>query len=509
MTLDKGIVSGMLRLVDFPSTDGWISAFGGFFVFHATGGLLPMNAEICNKISSIFGDDVQNLHGNLFRVKRSRIRLSKQGIASENGKLVYGNPRWHINRMGEQAAKGMDKAHMDELRNSIQDEGLENPIRLRVVEDGKKSFLEVINGERRFRCVEQLCERNVPCFDSSEEAEKPASEIYEWIDCRIDFMDDKTALRIALKPNATSEIIGEAANIHVVKTLRDSGFDDQEILKLTGKSISWLRETEKIIGLDSTCLEHFEQDKINRTVALHLALVENADERLELLEKIKESAQMRHSQKIKKVEEKKAKAEEEIECEEAAASLAEKYGDEEAAEAHSSKSEKAKKRAKAMEGECKSLASKPAKATSKDLDSSAPLSHKKIKSLYVDLISSIIEGEGFDEDGNSYGLNLELLAAVGGVLSAVMEGKKDSMDVLVEHCSLVIEDEEIEDSDNEDDYAVEDSSDDIDEEYEEEEEDEDGDEYYEEEDVSDEYETPMELEKEFEEASVNDEEDFD
>lgn len=468
-----------------------------------------MKTVEASKISSIFGDDAQHLHGNLFRVKRSRIQLSKPGISSENGRLVYGNPRWHTNNQGEQEAKGMDKAGMEELRNSIQDEGLENPIRLRVIE-GKKAFLEVVNGERRFRCLDDLCERNVPCFDSSLDEERQASEIYEWVDCRIDFMDDKTALRVALKPNATSEIIGDAASIHVVKVLKQSGYDDQEILKSTGKSISWLRETDKIIGLDEVCLQNFEQNKINRTVALHLALVENVDDRLEMLQKIKESAEIRHSDKMKKIDDKRAKTEQEIECEDAAAHLAKKYGDDESAEMHSKKSEKAKNKAKAIEGEQKKASSKPAKATSKDLGVSSPLSHNKIQSLYVDLIVAIIEGEGFDDEGNSYGLNLELLSPIAEILKAIMDGNKESMDVLIQHCALVVEEEEaegVESDETEEVYSEGDE--DEDEEYEEEEEeDEDEDEEYKEE-IADEDDTPIELEREFEEASMNDEEDFD
>lgn len=461
-----------------------------------------------SKISSIFGDDVQHLHGNLFRVKRNKIKLSKPGITSENGRLVYGNPRWHTNKQGEQEARGMDKAGMEELKNSIQDEGLENPIRLRIIEEGKKSFLQVINGERRFRCIEELCERNVPCFDCSTDEDRPASEIYEWVDCRIDFMDDKTALRVALKPNATSEVIGDAASIHVVKVLKDSGYDDQEILKSTGKSISWLRETEKIIGLDEVCLQNLERGEINRTVAVHLSLVENVDERLEMLQRIKESAEIRHSEKMKKIEAKKAKTEQEIECEEAAAQLAEKYGDEEAAEMHAKKSEQAKKKAKAIEKEQNKASSKPAKATSKDLGVSNPLSHNKIQSLYIDLIAAIIEGEGFDDEGNSYGLNLDLLAPIAEILKAIMKGNKEAMDVLMEHCALVVEEEEIEAEDSEDSEEVYSEGDDEEYEEEEEEEYEDEDEEYEEE-IGDEDDTPIELEKEFEEAAMNDEEDFD
>jgi hypothetical protein len=466
-----------------------------------------MKAVEVEKISSIFAGEAQHLHGNLFRIKRDRIKLSRPGISSQNGGLVYGNPRWHLNKAGEQEAKGMDSATMEELRNSIQDEGLENPIRLRVMEVGKKSFFEVVNGERRFRCLEELCERNLNCFDSSVDRDRPASEIYEWVDCRVDFMDDKKALRVALKPNSTSEVIGEAASIHIVKTLKESGFDDQEILKLTGKSLPWLRETEKIIGLDKVCLEHFEQDKINRTVALHLAVVENVDERLELLQKIKDSAEIRHYQKMRKVDDKRAKNQHEIECETAASELSKKYGDDKSAEAHSANSKKAKKKAAALDGEREKLSSRPAKATAKDLDVSGPLTHNKIKSLYLDLISSILEGQGFDEDGNSYGVNLEFIAAVAGVLNAIMSGKKGAMDVLLEHCPIVIEDEYDQDQDEEEADQVHSEGDDEDEDYEEEEEEEEEENEYEEE-IGDEDETPVELEKEFE-ACANDEEDFD
>lgn len=453
------------------------------------------------RISEIFGDDVQHLHGNLFRARRGLVKLANSGLSVQEGKLVYGNPRWFVNKSGEPEAKGIEKGKMEELRNSIQDEGLENPIRLRVKE-GKKNFLEVINGERRLRCVEQLCERDVPCFDAESNSQRPASEMYEWIECRIEFMDDEMALRCALKPNETSEVIGELASLNVVKTLRDSGFDDQDILKATGKSISWLRETEKIIGLDEVCLGYFENEKINRKVALHLAQIEDAEERIATLEKINEAAMARHSEKIKQAEKKVSNANKDQECQETAAHLAKKSGDDEAAEQHIEKSKKAKKRAEEGSNERRKLSGKSATATSKDLESvsdvSKPLSHNKIQSLYMDLIEQIIESEGIDESGDSMGINLELLKAVAGVLSAIMSGKKEAIDVIAEHCPLVMDEDELaEISDEDDQDEVEEDEDEVVDEEEAEVVDE-----------IDEDDTPIELEKEFEEAAVNDDEDF-
>ena len=226
-----------------------------------------------------------------------------------------------------------------------------------------------------------------------------------------------------------------------------------------------------------------------------------------MLQKIKESAEIRQSDKMKKIDDKRAKTEREIECEEASAHLAKKYGDDESAEIHSKKSEKAKDKAKAIEGEKKKASSKTAKATSKDLGVSSPLSHNKIQSLYIDLIAAIIENEGFDNEGNSYGLNLELLSPIAEILKEIMDGNKESLDVLIEHCALVIEEDEAEAVESD---GAEDSE--GDEEDEEDEEGEDEDEEVADEDeneeIADEDDTPIELEREFQESSVNDE-DFD
>jgi hypothetical protein len=474
-----------------------------------------------SEVTSVFGDDVRHLHGNLFRVRRNRIQLSKSGLSVKDGELIYGNPRWFTNNKGELEAKGIEKSKMDELQNSIQEEGLENPIRLRVIESDSGSYLEVVNGERRFRCVESLCEKNPPCFDAEANFYRPASDVFEWIDCRVEHMDDKTALRIALKPNETSEVIGDLASFHVVKTLRQSGFDDQEILKATGKSTSWLRETEKIVDLDEKCLDHFESDRINRTVALHLSMIADLDERHRLLEEIENSSEIRHASKIKKAEQKIEKAEMNQEIHNAAAELASAEGDEEEAEIHKKKSQKAKKKVEEAKEQHENLVSGSTTATGKDVqtvEGSGPLSHTKIKSLYLDLINKVIEQNGFDDDDNSYGLDISMLTCVGGVLVAIMEGNKEAMDVLSEFCPLVMdesdedsseedeEESEIEASDDDEDNHEEDDDDYDDDDNDDDDEDDEIEDSHDEED--DYEEIDPDLEREFSEAAAIDEEDY-
>jgi len=404
-------------------------------------------------IAKAFGDEIVHLHGNLYRVRRSIVQLAKSGLSVEDGKLIYGNPRWFVNGEGEMEARGTESSKMEELKESIQNSGLDNPIRLRPVM-GDNLFLEVVNGERRFRCIEHLCEGEDMCHDPESGTRKKASEAYEWIDCRIEVMDDKTALGIALKMNETSEVIGDLANLHVVQTLRASGYDDQEILKATGKSLSWLRETDRIMGLDDVCLDHFRNDQITRKAAIQLALMENAKERIGMLEKIVEVARGRKEARLKSLDQAVEKANKEGELADVAAYAAGRHGDKEESDRLASKGKTARKKAENARNEKGKAEAKPAKADARDMKKAKgpqPLAHSKIQSEYVDSIESIIENEGFDEEGDSLGLDLGLVSAVLGVLKAIMDGEDDLLSVLSCHCALEIQDADSDDEDKDSD----------------------------------------------------------
>lgn len=452
-------------------------------------------------IASIFGDDVVHLHGNLFRVRRDRIRMAPSGLSVENGKLVYGNPRWFVNAEGDMEARGTESSKMEELKDSILNSGLDNPIRLRPI-NGDEPFLEVVNGERRFRCIEHLCESDEMCQDSSSGKKKKATEAYEWVECRIEWMDDKTALGIALKTNETSEVIGDVASLQVVKTMRLAEYSDQEILRATGKSLSWLRETDKIMSLDPKSLDHFHTDKITRKAAIQLALIENAEERISLLERIVEVAIDRKASKMKALEEAAERSEMESEIADAAAYAAGEGGDEKESKRLAEKSAKAKKKAEKAKDERRKVSAKPAKADARDIKKAKgpkPLPPASIKSEYLNLIDAAIENEGFDEDGESMGLDLGVLTAVAGVLKAILEGEEDAMSVLSCYCALEVEDQEAGQCQSE--SSVDSCEEDSDEDDSDEDDDEGGDSYI---DSDYDEETAPENENEFRQAGLSD-----
>lgn len=467
--------------------------------------------KIATDVADVFGEDVQHLHGNLYRVRRSRIRLARAGVAVEDGRLIYGNPRWYPNKDGSAEARGLESSKMDELRTSIQNSGLDNPLRLRPVE-GEGSYLEVVNGERRFRCIEELCDSDLRCHDSSTGGRAPASVVYEWVDCRIECLDDRDALGIALKTNETSEVIGDLASIQVVKILREAGYDDQDILVATGKSVSWLRETDRIIGLDDVCLGHFESEQITRKAALQLALIEDAEERISILEQVVDMAQRRHASRMSKLNRDLKRAEANEEIAEAASKVAMELGDEDQASELEGTLRKASKKASKAREEHGKASSRGAKADARDVKHASkpndppPEPKTSIDSDYLERIEAIIDSEGYDDEGDSYGINLEVLVAVCGVVRGIVEGDREILEVLMAHCPLNVEETSEDEVAEDEEGFLEESSDD-DDDGDDEDSPEQAESYYygdEEED-----ETPPELESEFRNASVSDYEGFD
>ena len=420
-----------------------------------------------SRIKEAFGSKVEHVSGNMFRVSREIINFAKEGICSVDGKLVYGNPRWFINRDGKPEAKGIERGKMEELKNSIKDRGVDHPIRLRATENSEgEIFLEVVNGERRLRAISDLCDSDVNCIDSLSGEMRPSTEVYDQVECRIEFMDDANALCCALQLNETSEIIGDAANINVVKVLRDSGYDEPEILKATGKSLSWLREIDQLIGLDETCLQDYQSEKINKQVALRLALIKDVEERVARLEKIKQVAEERHLEKIRQSQQKvedALKEAEQAEMDEFEENVERANNGED--EKISKSRKKAKNKVERIKQKLQEISSATVTAKSKDADaaegSSKPLSHSKIEKKLLRVIRELIDNDGLHEETN---FDVSSLVMIEAILEAILSGNSDIVSILHEHCQVVSDEVDIEASDSDEEEEVDIEASDSDEE---------------------------------------------
>ena len=149
-----------------------------------------------------------------------------------------------------------------------------------------------MDGERRIRSVLKLINEKAEVYDPVNQKYVPAIEKYSKIIVRIEEMDEKTAISRAFCSNDRSVAIGEAATVMMVKKLRICNVSDEEICKITGLSMSWLRETEKLISLDDVTFMALSSEKINRTLALKLSDLHGED-RLEKLSGLLDAAQLR------------------------------------------------------------------------------------------------------------------------------------------------------------------------------------------------------------------------
>lgn len=396
-------------------------------------------------------DGIQHLNGNLYRVRNTLINFTEQG--EPNNGLTFSNPRL-IN--GNPKPKGFSKEEMNELREAIRTEGLANPLLLRWSEVDNKRKLQVVGGERRKRCIDKLITSDADCFDPATESWMKASKVYEYIDVRINEMDDQTAFKNAFSENDTSVGIGDGATIGLIAEFRKAGWTDDEILKTTGKSISWLRDTDILLSLDEKTFAALTSEEINRSSALELAKIEDVQTRTEHLHLAEQFA-------VSRIKALKEKLTHEVESAETKAELAKaaaveaviRNNDEDAAEKEKAKQEKALARAAKKKQEIENLdenmpvitgkdlhkaknkiASKDETISDEELEDGKALTNAKIAKYWYEPLAKIIKDwEGLEGEAEGANLEIDLCDAklVLLLIDARLQGIKDITSLLQAH----------------------------------------------------------------------------
>lgn len=230
---------------------------------------------------------VKHVDGMAYRVKLTAVQIVDGGFADSKG-FEFRNPRWQTVR-GKATGRGFTQEEMEELREEIRLHGLNHPLRCRwfpysEAQDSAQA-VQLVDGERRFRCLSYLISHNIPCKDPVTGKMVPAQELYATIPCNISWMTDTEALQIALQGNETSVRIGPGAYIGLVRYLQDCGKTDEQVLELCCKSPDWLCKTKHLLELDEASLTALCEDRINRRVAQMLLKEPDAESRATLLTK--------------------------------------------------------------------------------------------------------------------------------------------------------------------------------------------------------------------------------
>lgn len=404
---------------------------------------------------------VKHLDRNLFRVNIDRIQLADS--STEEDVFSFMNPR-HVTTNPQ----GFSKEEMSELRESIRTLGLEHPLSLRLVETEDAEILQLVSGERRFRCISKLIKDKTSCFDPATNSWKPAAELYGAVECRINLLSDQDAFKLAFSENDRSIGIGEGATVALIRNFRREGWTDQQILEVSGKSITWLKDTDVLIGLDEDTFTALTENTINRSAALLLAKVDDVEERLVLLDNAKNSAIERLQSMKKKLQKELAAAETKEEIAEAELVVAETLGDEDKVAEQAAIAANHTNRAKRKKQELASIEETTPKATAIDIDAarktrkrpgaqpadgtSKALTLPKLQKYWYEPLNKLITGVADDPE-----IDLDDVRLVCLLLEKIDAGERDILSVLRFHeankeSELVIveTDDDLEDEEDDD-----------------------------------------------------------
>ena len=248
-------------------------------------------------------DDSVGIHhiaDNIHRVNIEFIQTENTKIDPGEEKLRFLNPRGLQVADGQVA--GFNSNNMQQLKSSIQDHGLVNPLICRYKSDKK---VYVIEGHRRFKAIQELMAENAPCYDVNSGKNVPAQDLFASILVRLydESFSDEDCYRLSFNEDKSKVHFGAGAEIRFTHHCVMMGVDDSSIMEMLRVTLEWLRETKNLIRQleeDDQILNSVFNDQINRTAAKNLAQIEDWQERRDSYKESLVEAQLDCVAKIEK-----------------------------------------------------------------------------------------------------------------------------------------------------------------------------------------------------------------
>jgi len=170
-----------------------------------------------------------------------------------------------IEPMLNQPRKVFDKEKLQELADSIKENGVLQPIL--VVKD--ESGYTIVAGERRWRAAKLTGLKVIPAIIK-------------------DYTDTKKK-QVALIENIQREDLNIVEIAKAIKELMEiDGYSQAEVAKLTGKNVSTVSNIVRLLKLQDKILDYLMEGKIVEGHARALLAVDDQNKQLEILEKIVE-----------------------------------------------------------------------------------------------------------------------------------------------------------------------------------------------------------------------------
>lgn len=155
--------------------------------------------------------------------------------ADDDVKQIFFNPR---------SLESFTPHEMAELKLSIQENGLQTPLIVRVITDdktknGKIVKTELIAGERRLRTLRSLFSENVLCYSDELDKKVPAKELYGQVSCKIHYnISDEKALGLAYLENKIRKDLSLKEEIFLIERLISSGRTVKDVAAILDTNIT-------------------------------------------------------------------------------------------------------------------------------------------------------------------------------------------------------------------------------------------------------------------------------
>ena len=163
----------------------------------------------------------------------------------------------------DQPRREFDEISINELKNSIVEYGIIQPLIVRKIDDN----YEIIAGERRFRAASLANLEKVPV--------------------RILDVEDSLIQEISLIENIQREDLNPYDEaLAYEKLMIEYGYTQQELSDKIGKSRSYIANTIRLLKLEPEIIEYLKNGDITSTQARTLLSIEDKNERFKMLEKL-------------------------------------------------------------------------------------------------------------------------------------------------------------------------------------------------------------------------------
>lgn len=164
----------------------------------------------------------------------------------------------------DQPRKEFDEESLNELRDSILEFGIIQPI---IVREKKKNTFEIIAGERRYRAAKLAKINKVPV--------------------RIMDIQDREIKEVSIIENIQREDLNPYEEaVAYEELMQEYEYTQQALSERIGKSRSYIANTIRLLKLDPEIIEHLKDGEITSTQARSLLSIEDKENRFKMLEKL-------------------------------------------------------------------------------------------------------------------------------------------------------------------------------------------------------------------------------